>query len=368
MPDSRQIKISANELRKLATDNIGTAEAISLRYVSDREPGISRIKTKSGFKYQLDNEPVIDEATLSRIKSLVIPPAWTNVWICRDAEGHLQATGLDTKQRKQYRYHNLWNALRSQAKFSHLYDFGDALPLIRKQVKKDLSLPGMPMNKVLATIVALMQYTSIRIGNSSYEKLYGSFGLTTMEEQHVQIDGSKLKFMFKGKKGVYHDIELQSRHLARIVQQSKEIPGKELFQYYDEDGSIKTVDSGMVNDYIKGICNRHFTSKDFRTWAGSVYALEAFNKMGRCNTKTETKSKIAAALDMVAKRLGNTRDVCRKYYIHPAVITHYLNNNITKYFNKIKQLASNGVDSLGECEIVLMKILKDFKSVVIEAN
>ncbi len=318
------------------------------------------------FVYTLNGKKISDEATLMRIKKLVIPPAWTNVWICKDADGHLQATGLDVKNRKQYRYHPLWNTLRSLTKFSHLLDFGQALPAMKERIQHDISLPGLPLNKVLATIVSLMQCTCIRVGSSEYEKLYGSFGLTTLKDKHVKIERGGLRFSFKGKKGVYHNIALHSRRLARIVKQCKDIPGQELFQYYDEQGERKPIDSGMVNNYIKEISGAHFTSKDFRTWAGSTYAFEAFHELGCCDTITETKQRVVSALDAVAKRLGNTRTVCRKYYVHPMIVDYYSDKTIEKYFAIFERKKNTGSD-LNAAEQVLIQMLRDMKSAVIAA-
>lgn len=356
----QQIKIRTSKLRKLVSDHEMTAAAVNLKYVNDAEAGITRVSDKEGFVYLSDGAEVTDEQVLLRIKKLVIPPAWTNVWICKCAEGHLQATGIDAMGRKQYRYHALWNTLRNHTKFSHLYDFGNALPTIRKQLQKDMSLPGMPLQKVLATIVALMQQTCIRIGNSAYEKLYGSFGLTTMKDNHVKVEGSEIRFAFKGKKGVYHNISLRSRRLARIVRQCKDIPGKELFQYYDEGGERKSIDSGMVNNYISSICDSHFTSKDFRTWAGTLYAFDALRELGCCDSTSAAKRNIVEALDIVAGRLGNTRAVCRKYYVHPAILGHYEDNTIGKYFKRVLQsdIAGDPYELNAE-EKVLMKMLKE---------
>lgn len=284
----------------MTTDNAETAAAASLKYVYDTEPGIARISKGGSFQYLLNGKLITDANTLARIKSLVIPPAWKNVWICRHANGHLQATGLDTKNRKQYRYHSSWNSLRNLTKFSHLLDFGIALPAIKRRINRDMALPGLPLNKVLATIVSLMQCTCIRIGSNEYEKLYGSFGLTTMKDKHVKIAGDEINFLFKGKKGVYHDISLRSKRLASIVSRCRDIPGQELFQYYDDAGQRKPIDSGMVNDYIKSISGAHFTSKDFRTWAGTTYAFQAFRQMGCCDTISGTKKNIVDVLDFAA--------------------------------------------------------------------
>lgn len=358
MNATAEIKLTKRKLKSLGNDVIKTAEAVNLIYVNDTQPGIIRIKKNDNFIYKLDGKTIKDIETLSRIKSLVIPPAWRNVWICAHADGHLQATGFDVKNRKQYKYHPLWNALRNHTKYFHLYDFGKALPAIRTQLQKDLSLPGLPLEKVLGVVVSLMQCTCIRIGNSIYEKLNGSFGLTTLKDKHVKIDGNKMKFSFKGKKGVYHDITLKSKKLSKIVQACRDIPGKELFQYYDEDGNRKSIDSGMVNGYIKSISGGYFTAKDFRTWAGTLQALQAFKELGNSDTETETKKKIVEALDMVAKQLGNTRTVCKKYYVHPAVIELYSQKKLGEYFSQITN--SDCMESKTELsneEQVMMKIL-----------
>ncbi len=338
---------------------VKSAEAVDLIYVSDTNPGITRKRKGKGFIYTFNGKQVKDEHLLLRIRKLVIPPAWENVWICLNENGHLQVTGFDALRRKQYKYHPAWNALRNQSKFSNLLSFGENLPTMRRRLEKDIATQGLPLNKVLATVVSLMQCTCIRIGNSMYEKLYGSFGLTTLKDQHVKINGSEMKFSFKGKKGIYHDIKLKSKRLARIVQQCRDIPGKELFQYYDEEGHRRTIDSGMVNNYIKDISGAHFTAKDFRTWAGTLHALEAFEKIGIADTITATKKNIITALDMVAEQLGNTRTVCKKYYVHPVIIDHYTNSTLSKYFSKAGEITSCNTDTeLSDHEKILMKILE----------
>jgi DNA topoisomerase-1 len=292
--------ISKKKTKELFKDINGSAKAMQLVYVNDQLPGISRKKAGKSFTYVKGGKKVSEEDTL-RIKSLVIPPAWTNVWICPLNNGHLQATGLDAMKRKQYRYHPSWNSFRNHSKFYHLLEFGKALPGIRQQVQKDLSLAGMPPDKVLATVVSLMEQTSIRIGSNLYEKLYGSFGLTTLKNKHVQISGSTVKFMFKGKKGVAHTIHLKSKKLANIIHKCRDIPGQELFQYYNEEGAVQEIDSGMVNNYIKRISEGDFSAKDFRTWSGSVQALLAFNELGSFETATEAKSKYWATPEQFAK-------------------------------------------------------------------
>lgn len=362
------ISIRSAKLRSIVNDSVKSAGIVNLVYVSDKQAGITRIKKGDKFIYKAGDKIVKDDTVLQRIKSLVIPPAWQQVWICTEPNGHLQATGIDTLGRKQYRYHPLWSALRSETKFSHLYDFGCSLCEIRESIRRDLALPGLPLRKVLAAVVSLMEYTGIRIGGSSYEKLYGTFGVTTLKDRHVKINGSEMKFSFKGKKGVYQDITFKSRKLAAIIKQCRDIPGKELFQYYDDNGARKSVDSGMVNDYIKNLCKGNFTAKDFRTWVGTLCALQAFRQLGHCATATETKKKIVEALDITAKRLGNTRSVCRKYYVHPIVVEHYTNGTIEKYTRTITVTETTTITDAGLSaeEQALLKMLKKASNISIQ--
>lgn len=353
------INISEKEIGSIIRDAVKTAEAVNLVYVSNTSEGITRVKKGESFRYLFQKKVVKDKETLQRIKSLVIPPAWENVWICTLGNGHLQATGIDVKKRKQYRYHPLWNMLRNQTKFYRLREFGRVLPLIRLQLEKDIVRPGLPLEKVLATVVSLMERTNIRVGNCFYEKLYGSFGLTTFKDKHVTINGNKIRFSFKGKKGVSHDISIASKRLAGIVKKCRDIPGKELFQYIDDNGERRSIDSGMVNDYIKKISGQEFTAKDFRTWAGTVQALLAFKELGFSETQTESKKKIVAALDMVSKLLGNTRTVCKKYYVHPVILSLYEDKSLAKYTSDLDIIETDDNKSdLTVEEKVLMKILE----------
>ncbi len=300
------------------------AKAIDLVYVNDGEtPGITREKHGNTFRYFRNGKEMINKKVLDRIRRLVIPPAWSDVWICPRENGHLQVTGFDGKGRKQYIYHPAWISLRNHSKFDRMIRFGRSLPEIRSQVEKDLARRGLPREKVLAAVVSLMESTNIRVGNHVYEKLNGTFGLTTLKDRHIDIKGHTLRLSFKGKKGVYHDISLRDRRLANIVQRCKEIPGKVLFQYYDEEGQRQTIDSGMVNTYIRKIGGADFTSKDFRTWAGTVNAFLLFLEAGPLETKMEIRNKVVETLDKVASLLGNTRSVCRKYYVHPLIISMY---------------------------------------------
>ncbi len=358
-PAEQVLNLPERKIKAILHDAEKAAKAVDLIYVSDTIPGIQRIKRGKSFSYLVSDQPLEDEAQLQRIKSLVIPPAWQNVWICALPNGHLQATGLDKLMRKQYRYHPLWNALRNHTKFYRLHEFGRALPAMRLQLEKDIALPGLPVEKVLATVVSLMERTHIRIGNNVYEKLYGSFGLTTLKDKHVQVKGTHLRFTFRGKKGIEHDIDITSKRLANIVKQCRDIPGKELFQYYDEQGTKKCVDSGMVNSYIKQISGGDFSAKDFRTWAGTVQALLTFKEIGFFDTQTETKKKVVQALDDVAKHLGNTRTVCKKYYVHPVIISLYESKELEKYIATLEAIEKpdNKADLTAE-EKLLMKILE----------
>ena len=353
------VTLTQRQLRSIVKDSAKSAEAVNLVYVSDAKPGITREKKGDKFQYFYKGVKVKDDETLLRIKHLVIPPAWRSVWICPKENGHLQVTGIDVKNRKQYKYHPLWNTLRNHTKFYRLHEFGKALPTIRLQLEKHITLPKLPVEKVLATVVSLMERTHIRIGNSFYEKLYGSFGLTTLKDKHVKISGTKIQFSFVGKKGVHHDIDLKNPRLAKIVKSCRDIPGKELFQYIDENGDRKTIDSGMVNDYIRTISGGDFTAKDFRTWAGTVQGFLAFKELGFCETATETKKKIVEALDIVSHHLGNTRTVCKKYYVHPAIISLYETKDLEKYLSKIDQIEKDDHHaSLTPEEKIVMKIVE----------
>ena len=265
---------------------------------------------------------------LERIRSLAIPPAWTAVWICPDPRGHLQATGRDARGRKQYRYHPRWREVRDEDKYGRLSEFGRALPIIRRRVARDLARPGLPRNKVLAAVVKLLETTFIRVGNDEYARQNRSFGLTTMRDGHVRVSGSKVRFLFRGKSGVHHELELDDRRLARIVRQCRDLPGQELFQYLDEDGRVTDVGSDDVNAYLREMTGTDFTSKDFRTWAGTVLAARLLCASEPCRSATAGKKTVAGAIDEVAQRLGNTRAVCRKCYVHPAVIQAYLDGSI----------------------------------------
>lgn len=358
----QEVKLTRRKIRSILRNPEKSAKAVDLVYVSDKQPGIIRIRDDDHFVYFFGDQIITEEYTLARIKKLALPPAWENVWICASENGHLQATGIDSKGRKQYKYHSNWNQVRSQTKFFRMYEFGKVLPTIRLQLEKDISKPVLTEEKVLATIVSLMERTPIRVGSSSYEKQYGSFGLTTLKDKHVKISGTELHFTFKGKKGILHDINIKSRRLANIIKKCRDIPGKELFQYYDENGKHKSVDSGMVNEYIKRISGGDFTTKDFRTWAGTLHTFMAFKELGISETKKDTKKSIVTALEMVSRHLGNTRNVVKKYYVHPCMIELYENNSLKDYLDQLDQIETddNKVDLTRE-EKIMMKILESVK-------
>jgi DNA topoisomerase I len=360
MMDEPVLTLTHAELLKADKDYEKAANAVNLVYVRDNMPGILRFKKGKGFTYLFEGQTLKDRTVIKRIRKLAIPPAWTEVWICPLDNGHIQATGFDLRKRKQYRYHSLWAHVRSETKFHRLYEFGKVLPRLRSQLETDLQIRELNQEKVLATVISLMERTYIRIGNSSYEKLYGSYGLTTLKGKHVSVNGANIRFTFRGKKGIQHEITLKNKKLARMVEQCRDIPGKELFQYYDEDGNRKIIESGMVNEYIKKSTGKDFSAKDFRTWAGSVHALETLHSMADTESESERKKNIVAVLDSVSKKLGNSRAICKKYYVHPGLLRLYEENDISRYTKSLDQV-ENQEESAGltSSEKVLLKILKE---------
>ena len=352
-------KVSKKKLKSIINDEEKTARAANLVYVTDTAPGIERKKIGDKFEYYYKEEKITDDEELLRIKHLALPPAWTKVWICKKENGHLQATGYDIKNRKQYKYHPHWNSLRNHTKFYRLIEFGKALPSIRIQLEKDLAIPELCLKKVLAAVVSLMERTNIRVGNSFYEKTYGSFGLTTLKDRHVKINGNAVSFVFVGKKGIPHNITLKNKKLAAIIKKCRDIPGKELFQFYDEKGDRNSIDSGLVNTYIREISKADFTAKDFRTWAGTVYAFLALKSIGCCDTEAETKRRIVEALDIVSGQLGNSRTICKKYYVHPLIISLYESRKLDNYIEELDKIEKNdNKTDLSPEEKIVMKILQ----------
>ena len=313
----------------LITDPVESAKAAGLRYVSDTGPGITRKRAGKGWSFTgLDGKPIKDKAEVARIKSIGIPPAWTDVWICPVANGHIQATGRDAKGRKQYRYHPRWREVRDDTKYARMMAFGRALPGIRDRVEQDLRRQGIPREKVLATVVRLLETTLIRVGNDEYAKTNDSFGLTTMHDEHVDIQGNSVDFHFRGKSGVEHAVRIRDRRMAAVVRRCQELPGQTLFQYLDDAGDPHTIDSGDVNAYLREITGEDFTAKDFRTWAGTVLAAQALQEFGAVDSEAEAKQNILRAVEAVAARLGNTRTICRKCYVHPAVLDAYTDGSM----------------------------------------
>ncbi|HEU4985604.1 MAG TPA: DNA topoisomerase IB [Rhizobiaceae bacterium] len=318
-----------HKLDALAKTAPDTAQSAGLIYVSDEEPGIRRKKAGKGFTYKTsDGKTVKDKAVLMRIRSLAIPPAWTDVWICAKANGHIQATGRDARGRKQYKYHPKFREIREEAKFEHLMEFARLLPKIRAKVSEHMSLRGLPREKVLATTVHLLEATLIRVGNDDYAKQNKSYGLTTLRDPHVKINGSELRFQFKGKGGKTWRLKMTDRRVAKIVKACQELPGQELLQYIDENGDRQDVTSSDVNDYLREITGQEITAKDFRTWAGTVLAALALREFESFDSDAKAKKNVRAAIENVATRLGNTPTICRKCYIHPEILDSYVRGSL----------------------------------------
>jgi DNA topoisomerase I len=305
------------------------AESAGLRYISDDRPGIHRRRSGKGFAYtRPDGATLSDPHILKRIKALVIPPAWTDVWICPFADGHIQVTGRDAKGRKQYRYHPRFREVRESTKYEHMVAFAEALPAIRVQVREHMALRGLPRQKVLATVVQLLESTLIRVGNDDYAKQNNSYGLTTLKTRHASVNGNEVRFRFTGKSGKQWLLRVKDRRIAKIIRACQELPGQELLQYLDDDGKPQDVTSTDVNDYLKEITGQYITAKDFRTWAGTVLAAMALNELKAFDSAAQAKRNLRAAIENVAARLGNTPTICRKCYVHPEVLTSYLDGNL----------------------------------------
>jgi DNA topoisomerase-1 len=321
--------LEPNATSENIVDPRDAAETAGLLYVSDEEPGIRRKKSGKGFTYQKpDGSKVADKATLDRIKSLAIPPAYTDVWICAKANGHIQATGRDAKGRKQYRYHPAFREVRESTKYEHMLEFAQGLPAIRKTIDEHMSLRGLPREKVLATVVHLLENTLIRVGNADYVKQNKSYGLTTLRDPHVKVEGGELRFQFKGKSGKTWKLQVKDRRIARIVKACQDLPGQDLFQYLDENSAQQSVTSADVNAYLKEITGRDITAKDFRTWAGTVLAALALKEFEEFDSEAKAKKNIRAAIEKVSGRLGNTPSICRKCYVHPEVFSSYMDGEL----------------------------------------
>jgi DNA topoisomerase-1 len=316
----------ARSARKLAVaDPAASAKAAGLRYVSDRSPGIKRRRLGRGFRYtDAEGKAVRDPTVLRRIRALVIPPAWVDVWICALPHGHIQASARDAKGRKQYRYHARWRQVRDENKYERLLAFGEALPKLRGRLEKDLSERGLNRAKVLATVVRLLDLTLIRVGNEEYARSNESFGLTTLRDRHVRVDGARVTFKFRGKSGKDHEVDVSDRRLAAVIRRCRTLPGQELFQYLDDEGGVQSIDSSDVNAYLRETMGEEFTAKDFRTWAGSVLAGQILRSTENADEAVDANRRLVEAIKLVAKRLGNTPATCRKHYVHPRVIEAFL--------------------------------------------
>ncbi|MGB5820273.1 MAG: DNA topoisomerase IB [Saonia sp.] len=324
-------------LEKLLKEPKNSLEHLNLVYVKNDMLSIERIKKQGHYHYLIEGKSLDKKAHLERINSLVIPPAWNEVKITHLANGHLQAIGRDAKYRKQYRYHPIWNSVRNRTKFYKMIAFGKALPKIRQRVEKDLGQKGWPKTKVLALIIRLMEETHIRVGNEQYARRNKTYGLSTLRTKHVQIFNDSLKFEFTGKKGKKHKITVRNKELVRLVSRCEEIPGWELFQYFDNNGQKKSVDSSMVNEYLHNTSGSLFTAKDFRTWAASIIFFDTLMELGTGTKESDIQQNLRSAYDMAAKALGNTRNVCKKYYVHPLLVASYENGAISKTFEQTER-------------------------------
>ena len=335
-----------------------SARAASLRYVTDDKPGITRRRSGTGWSYRgPDGQLVRDRETLSRIRALVIPPAWTEVWICSLPNGHLQATGRDARKRKQYRYHKRWHAVRDETKYERMLLFGSVLPRIRARRDRDLELPGLPRDKLLAVILLLLEATLIRVGNDEYARTNRSFGLTTLKNRHVEIKGANIHFNFRGKGGKEHAIKVSDRRLARLVQRVRDLPGQDLFQYVDDEGKPQPINSADVNEYLRQIADEDFSAKDFRTWAGTLLAATQLTGSGGADDAALAKPIIARAVESVSRQLGNTPAICRKCYIHPSVLEAYQDRTLLARWEESLDGAEE-VPGLSREESALLRFLR----------
>lgn len=332
-------------------------KSLSLRYVSDDIPGITRQKKGKGFIYLKNNQPITDPHVKERIERLAIPPAWEHVWIAPTGNAHIQATGRDEKGRKQYIYHEEWNKLMQQNKFNKMIFFGDVLPDIRKEILAGMKERGLTQRRVIATIIWLLGKTYIRIGNEEYAQENQSYGLTTMRMKHVDVTGDTIKFEFKGKSGKFHSVEVEHPRVAKTIRKLEELPGFELFQYIDDAGNRHTVESSAINEYLKQLTGENISAKDFRTWGGTVYAAEHLYNIGEFKTATEAHKKISQAIKQVSKHLGNTASVCRTYYIHPTVIKSYKIKELIPYFEICRKDYAQGI-GLTRSEYSVHRLLK----------
>jgi DNA topoisomerase I len=345
---------------EIQVDPVESAKMAGLRYITDEKPGIRRKKAGKNFRYVgVDGKPLKHPETLKRITSLAIPPAWTDVWISPVARGHIQATGRDARGRKQYRYHPKWREARDETKYHRMVAFGRLLPLIRSRVEADLARPGLPREKVLATVIRLLEATLIRVGNEEYARENKHYGLTTMRNRHVDVTGNTLIFHFKGKSGIEHKVDVADRRLAKIVRRLQDLPGHHLFQYVDEEGNRQDVDSGAVNAYLQEITGESFTAKDFRTWAGTLLAAQALQELESFDSEAQARKNVVQAIERVAERLGNTPSVCRKCYVHPEIIAAYLDGTTTHAVRElVEQEMAQGLSDLPPEEAAVLALLQ----------
>ena len=347
--------------RRAPDDPAASARAAGLRYVSDASPGYGRIaKPQGGFRYvDTEGRAIRKAEEIQRIAHIAIPPAWTDVWICPHGNGHIQATGRDARRRKQYRYHERWGEARDATKYERTIAFGDALPRIRARVSADLRRTGLSRERVLATIVRLLDTTYIRVGNEEYARENRSFGLTTLRERHVDVDGSTVRFQFRGKSGKQHSVDVSDRRVARVIKHLQELPGQVLFQWVDDDGEVRGVESDDVNAYIREAAGDDFTAKDFRTWAGTVLAAWALQELGEHTSQAQAKRHVVAAVEAVARDLGNTPAVCRRCYVHPEVIDAHLDGQLLRSLGRrAEETLSDDIDSLSPREAAVLGLLR----------
>lgn len=349
----------ADELVSAADDPVEAARSAGLKYVTDEDPGLRREPDGEGFRYLRPNGSTVrDDNEVQRIRKLAIPPAWTDVWICPSPDGHLQATGRDARGRKQYRYHPRFREVREETKYGHMLEFARALPQLRARVAEHMALRGLPREKVLATVVHLLETTLIRVGNDDYARDNRSYGLTTLRNRHVAIDGSQLRFEFKGKSGKTWRLQLQNRRVAKVVRACQELPGQRLFQYRDENGELREVTSSDVNDYLREIGGRDITAKDFRTWAGTVMAALALQEVERVDTQAAMKKNVRAAVERVAARLGNTPAICRKCYVHPEIFAAHAEGELLLEVGREAERELRGPAALNPEESAVLSLLQ----------
>lgn len=352
--------ISPKEIKSILTHPDKAAEKANLVYITEEELCIERKKKDDTFYYLKEGKPLRNKEELERISKLVIPPGWKEVKICPLHNGHLQAIGIDAKKRKQYLYHPHWGEFRNQTKFFKMTAFGKVLPKIRAQVDEDLDLPKLPQRKVLALVIRLMEETHIRIGNDCYARENKSYGLSTLRKRHVKFSKGKMKFNFLGKRGVEHSVTVRNKKLIKLINQCEDIPGWEVFKYYDEEGVKHTIDSGMVNEYIQEISGELYSAKDFRTWSATKIFFEKLRELGYTPDEKENKANLLKAYDAAADALGNTRSVCRSYYVHPHVVQLYETGGIVPYFEKVEKKRTTK-PNLSQTEEILLELLADYE-------